>query len=166
VRNIDPVAWVVAILLYALLCGLGVVLGVLWPWFDELWRASPRLGAVAALAFWLSPVVIVATLHHLVSGVLDARERAKRRARGVLPGIEAWWAGCFAWCTIAFASTTASIVMLILSPPDPPPDALAMGAVDVLSRSAAPSAYSIVWILLAGIVTSVERAARGRSTAA
>src|SRR4051794_27363144 len=71
-----------------------------------VWRDTPRLGALLALAGFLSPIAVVALANHGLHIALD--KLAKRRiSRGIVPGLTSWWAGLQAWLVLVLASVAA-----------------------------------------------------------
>ncbi len=164
---LDPVAWISAVLLFGLLSGLGIAFAAISPWLGELFRASPRLGMLTLLAFWVSPIPIVAIGHHVGHRLMDGVDR-QRVTKGPLPSVMSLWAGLFAWFVMAFATTTTWFVMLVIVPPPPPEEGgLWASAASLLAHpqdggNGVFSGHSLVWILIAGCLCAFERLVKTR----
>ena len=148
-----------ALLVYASL--VSMFFAFVMPYVGELIEKAPRLGWLAMLAVWMSPVLGAATVHRTAHGILDTMDtqRVSRNATSL-------WAGFVAWVTIIFVSMTTSFVMLVIDPPPVDPDFTvirALADVDMWHRGLSnwkPVVHLVVWIFLATGVYSLERAAR------
>ena len=148
-----PGAWASAVALFAYAAAVSLVMGLALPFIAELMKASPRLGWLAILGLWASPVAGAAALHHTGHRILDLGD-VSRVAR--VPS--SLWAGFVAWATILLVSMTTTFVMLVIDPPpvDESVLSLAIGSLEAWHGVVRP----VVWIVLAAYVYTLERAAR------
>lgn len=151
-------------LLYAFLTAFGAASGVILPILGELWEKSPRLGALAFLAYLASPIGLIALAHHSGHGFLDRFDARKRaRTKGLLPDAESLSAGFFGWFAIVFSSVASAFVLLAIFPPPPEEGSVAAFmhvATDVGLRA---TLHTAVWILVASGLYAVERKGRRSS---
>jgi len=146
-------AWASAVALYLFAGVVKVTFGLALPLVIALLRLSPRVGWLAMLLLWLSPVPLAAALHGLVNRLIGDRAPGEPGAR--LGGATSWWAGFVAWATIIFVSTTMVFVTLVIDPPPPlEPDSLWNLAAEV-SAVTSP-VRSAIWIVLAAFVYELE----------
>ncbi|MBX3209290.1 MAG: hypothetical protein KF764_29930 [Labilithrix sp.] len=157
----SPAALVSAVLLYVLLGAFGAVAAAVIPHLIELIATSPRLAMCGLLGLVISPGVVVALVHHVGHRTLD---RAERKTRGLFPAAESCWAGAHAWLVLYGTSVLASLVMLVVDPPELEPEALALLAsfVDRAGAGTLASVHTLVWILIAAALYELERRARPR----
>jgi hypothetical protein len=150
----QPAAWAGAVALFVYAGVVSIAMAAVMPLIAELMRASPRLGWLAILATWVSPIGGAALLHHTAHGLLDLGDTQKvaRRASSA-------WAGFVAWATILLVSLTTSFVMLVIDPPPADPDALWNLATHI-TQGPHVILRAVVWIVLAAHVYTLERAAR------
>ncbi len=127
------------------------------PFIGELMRHSPRLGWLAVLGVWTSPIVAAGALHHAAHGVLDLGDSQK-----VARWPSSLWAGFVAWVAIIFVSSAAGFVMLVIDPP--PIDESSFYAMASLTSLSSGGALAIihvmVWVTIAAEVYALEQAAR------
>lgn len=148
-----PGAWASALALFAYAAGVSLVMGLALPFIAELMKVSPRLGWLAVLGVWTSPVAGAALLHHTGHRILDLGDTA-REARAASSA----WVGFVAWATILLVSMTTTFVMLVIDPP-PVDESLLTLAVESL-QAWHGVVRPVVWIVLAAYVYTLERAAR------
>jgi hypothetical protein len=146
----DPIAWLNAVALYFFGMGVTIVFMLVLPYVFDLIERSPRLGWLALLAVWLSPIPAASVIHRIVQGVLDAADGKRTTTIGSV------WAGLFAWMAFLFVNIATALIMLVLDPPPmDPPDSFVMEL-----RHTSLGVQSIVWIVVAALVHHVERKAR------
>ena len=164
----DPAAWLSAVVLLVFSRALLLALGIALPVLMELARYSPRLAAVGGLAVWVSPVLLIATGHRVVTTVLDVGDPGKK-TRARVPRILSWWAGLYAWLVLFLATSTTIFLVLILYPPPPPPqppDDAALGVASMVATGLqAGTSFGIqtaLWVIVAAGLYQFERVARLR----
>lgn len=175
-RFFPPVtAWISAAFLYGLLLGLGTAGTLALPHILQLFEdGEARLAIACVFALVASPAVVVAIFHHATSGVLDRLDRGNQRdatgsgspkARGILPGVQSWWAGVLG-CFIFYGVTTlTTFILLFVHPPESDGEHVAsvfalVTSVTHLSDAALASAQSALWLALAAQFYNLERRAR------
>jgi hypothetical protein len=152
----DPVAWLNAVALYFFGMGVGIVFMFVLPFVFDLIERSPRLGWLALLLVWLSPIPAAAAIHRVVQGVLDAAEGKRTTSIGSL------WAGLFAWMAFFFVNIATALIMLVIDPPPTEPDAAFFVQFSTQLRASNVGIQTVVWIVVAAFGHHLER--KGRST--
>jgi hypothetical protein len=153
-----------AALLYAFLTGFGAASSLVLPILGEIWEKSPRLGALAFLAYLASPIGLIAIAHHLGHGFLDRFDARKRaREKSFLPDAESLSAGFFGWFAIVFSSVASAFVLLAMFPP--PKEESTMAALVSVATDVRLQAtlHTAVWILIAAGLYAAERKGRRSS---
>jgi hypothetical protein len=126
----------------------------------QLMRHSPRLGWIAMLMVWLSPIGAAAAIHDAVERAMGRRAGRVRPEGWPLRGAASWWAGLFAWVTIIFVTVTTAFLMLVFDPPPiVDPDHL-WDLAGAVIRGVSGAERSLTWIILAAYVYELERVAR------
>lgn len=150
-------AWLSALALYAALLAWSAFLSVTVPPLLELIRVSPRLAMLGLFAVVVSPVPAIAAVHHVARRALDAAEGT--RAGGVA---ESLWAGAISWCMIFGVSTATSLLLLVLFPPEPEPDALGLvhRFLSFASGDGRAALHAGIFVALAAQLYQLERAGR------
>lgn len=152
-------AWASAVALLVFSRAFLVAAGIILPLLMEVARVSPRMAAVGGLALWLSPIVLVALGHRVVSGVLDVRDGAAARKRA--PRLLHGWAGLYGWLVIFFATSVTLFLGVVIDPPPVEPEGL-LGALGwAVGTGATLGARTVVWVLVAAILYRFEQRARG-----
>src|SRR5262249_52509723 len=114
------------------------------------------------LAYFASPIALIAIAHHVGHGALDRFDpQARARRRGLVPGAESVAAGFFGWFAIVFSTMAAGRAAFALAPP--PPDDEALAAMMQIATELSPNAtlHTLVWIAIAASLYAVQRRARG-----
>lgn len=155
-------AWLSAFCLYGALLAWSALLAFAIPLLLELMRVSPRLAMLGVLGVLVVPAPVIAFVHHGASGALDLADPSGERTRGLLPGASSWWAGVLSWCLLFATSTAASVVLLVIFPPEPEPDVLGVLslALSYASGSVRTGVHAVVWIVIAAQIYELERRAK------
>lgn len=165
-----PTAWLSAVLLYVFLSVWGMVAARVIPDLLEMLRTSPRLAVLGALGLWLGPIALLALFHQATHAMLDGLDPKEKLAKGVVPSIQSWWAGIFAWLVMFFASSTTTFVLLFVFPPKPPePDFMAyLGEAVAMQPGQGTIAFLYLgtWLTLAAWLFNLEKMAKDKSSAA
>ena len=116
-----PNAWMNAILLILLVRGLAVILRVILEMGHSMTWISPKLQILLYYAALLSPILVIAVVHHWLHVFLDRSFPGTRSpeispSNSVLPGLMSWWEGFYGWMAIALAFLVSSIVQVIFWP--------------------------------------------------
>lgn len=152
-----PAAWANAVLLFVFATGVRWIFGVAMPILLALMKRSPRLGGLALLLLWLSPVGLAAALADVVGRFVGLRAAGPGRSWPGSP--TSWWAGFVAWATILVVTVATAFILVILYPP--PVDGRALAAVALaLARGDAGAAAQAIWLALAAYVYELELRAR------
>ena len=164
----SPIAWISAALLYVLLVLLGAAAAVLVPLLLEVMRSSPRLAMLGFLGLAVSPAFVVVVVHHFGHRSLDGFDRPVEKAPAP-PSLRSWWAGAHAWLVLYGTSVVTSLVMLVIDPPEPEPDAYGLSALlggltTHATLSNALSLRTMIWVAIAALLYELERRAHARST--
>jgi hypothetical protein len=160
----DSIAWMSGAMLYVFLQLFGGIAALALIALLELFEAAPRLALLGILALVVSPVVVVASIHHGADKTMATVSKGSgRKVPGLLPDAEAWWAGVFAWLVMIGATVVTTVVMLVLSPPEP--EGLAATFVHGLvtlhgKAQQVPIIRDVVWMAAASLLYAAERAAR------
>ncbi len=161
----SPISLLCAVLTYVMLGVFTAAATVLVPQLLELLRTAPHLAMLAILGFVVSPGVVVVMVHHLGHRSLDTVDRAAE-PKPFFPRAESFWAGAHAWLTLYGTSVLTSLVLLVITPPKPEPDASFLSLFASLARNvslAHPlSLHSAIWIVIATQIYELERRARKR----
>lgn len=164
----DSIAWMSGAMLYVFLQLFGAAAALALIALLELFESAPRVAMLGILALVLSPVVVVALIHHGADKTLATVSRAGkvRKNPGLLPDAEAWWAGVLAWLVMIGATIVTTVTMLVLDPPEPEGAggllATFLRGLVLLHAGAqqVPVVRDLVWIGAASLLYSAERAAR------
>ena len=167
-RKMSPPSFVPLLnagLLYGFVTAFGAASALVIPVLGEIWEKSPRLGALAFLAYIASPIGLIGIAHHLGHGFLDRFDARKRsRAKGLVPDAESISAGFFGWFAIVFSSIASAFVLMAMFPPPPPEEGalatLVSIATDVRLRA---TLHTLVWVLVAAGLYAAERKGRRSS---
>lgn len=158
----SPIALLCAVLTYVMLGVYMAAATVLLPQLIELLRTSPHLAMLAILGFVVSPGVLVAVVHHVGHRSLDTVDGVAEPGT-FLPRVGSWWAGAHAWLTLYGTSVLTSLVLLVITPPKPEPDASLLSLFATLGENvslAHPlSLHTGIWILIATQIYELERRA-------
>lgn len=80
---------------------------------------SPELFTIFGTAALLSPIPVVAVVHHLIHYIIEkfvptikASEIGK--IRGLTPGIISWWEGLYAWLVIMLSTLISFVICTII----------------------------------------------------
>lgn len=168
-----PVSWLSAVLLYVFLSAWLTFVSVVLPRLVEIGDEQPRLAILGYLGVWVSPIPLVAVLHHVVHTFLDRADRGVKKGRGVLPDLTSWWAGVYAWLVIFFASSVVFFLLLALNPPErdgmlltllstvQPPSLLLAFAWPFAGAPA--GLHTVAWVIVAAQLYDLEHAVKQRA---
>jgi hypothetical protein len=117
----SPNSWMNAILLILLWRGIAVVIRIIFQQGDSLMAISPRLRLLLYFSALLSPILVIAIVHHWLHQFIDrffpnTRSPEMSRTEGVLPTLMSWWEGFYGWMAIALAIVVSSMIQIISSP--------------------------------------------------
>ncbi|NES20076.1 MAG: hypothetical protein F6K41_14375 [Symploca sp. SIO3E6] len=116
----NPNAWMSAILLLLLIRGISAVINIIFQMGESLMEISPKIRIVLYFCALLSPILVIAVVHHWLHIFLDrffpnTRSPEIETPQGFFPGLMSWWEGFYGWGAIALAlliSTTVTIIFL------------------------------------------------------
>ncbi len=159
----SPVALVCAVSSFLLLGAFGAVAALVVPRLLELLETSPRLAMFGFLALLVSPAIVVTIAHHVGHRALDRVDHGSGRG-GLLPGAESFWAGAHAWLVLYGTSVLSGLVMLVIDPPELPPDArfFVGRASRMASLADVARLEPVVWVVIAAVLYEIERSGRPR----
>jgi hypothetical protein len=124
----------------------------------ELLRGYPRLTALASLALWLAPILLIAIAHSALSSALDRFDAADaKKERGSA------WVGLYSWLVALFATVTTFFVAVVIQPPPPEPDMLGQLMASMSLSGGSLAIHTAVWIVIAALLYRAEQRARRRS---
>jgi hypothetical protein len=111
-----PSSWLSAGFLTLLTGGLAASAAFAWQIALFLTRISPRLGLLFGVVTVLSPIILVAIMHHLLHLILDrffpeTQLPGMIGNTGVLPGLMSWWQGLYSWLVIIFSTMVATALI-------------------------------------------------------
>ncbi|MBD2460503.1 hypothetical protein H6G89_05540 [Oscillatoria sp. FACHB-1407] len=114
-------SWVRAIALTVLMWGLQVGIGYVWQIIGIVIRWSPRLGFLVGVLMVLSPILLIAVVHHFSQGLLnqiDPQGRSPRQSQepGLFPGLLSWWEGFYGWTVSLLSMLTSYLLLGIVLP--------------------------------------------------
>lgn len=94
--------WINAIALILLLWGLQHIIVYIWIILAVIFRFAPQLLYLFGLLAQLSPIIVVAFLHHWLHQILDAYFPESQLPEmhgemGPFPSIFSWWEGLYGW---------------------------------------------------------------------
>jgi hypothetical protein len=97
-----PRSWVIAIAVILTMAGFQHLLGYLWWLISWLITIFPRFIYIIYLLITISPIVLLASLHHWLHQLLDqlfpeSRLPNQETATGGFPGLMSWWEGLYGW---------------------------------------------------------------------
>ncbi|MDX2215355.1 MAG: hypothetical protein SFY66_18980 [Oculatellaceae cyanobacterium bins.114] len=114
-------SWVRAIALVVLTWGLQVGIGFIWQIIGIVIPWSPRLGFLVGVLAMLSPIVLIAVVHHFSQEWLDQIDPQGRSPKagsesGILPGLLSWWEGLYGWTVSLLSMLTSYFVLGMVMP--------------------------------------------------
>jgi hypothetical protein len=117
----DPNAWTSAILLILLMRGLAVVLRAIVQMGDFLIHPSPKLGFFLWMFASLSPILLIAVVHHWLYRFLDHYSPTTRSpemvgTEGFFPSLMSWWEGLYGWMVLALSALASNALLIIVLP--------------------------------------------------
>lgn len=117
----DPNAWTSAILLILLTRGLAVVLKVIVEMGDFLIHPSPKLGFLLWICASLSPILLIAIVHHWLYRFLDhyyptTRSPEMAGTDGFFPGLMSWWEGLYGWMVLSLSLLASNAILIVILP--------------------------------------------------
>lgn len=117
----SPNAWMSSLLLIVLVRGIAVLVRVILQMSHSLLEISPKLQILMYLAALLSPILIIAIVHHFIHLFFDRsfpniRSPENDNIQGIFPGLMSWWEGFYGWMTIALAFLLTSVIEVIFYP--------------------------------------------------
>ena len=117
----DPNAWTSAILLILLMRGLAVVLRIIVEMGDFLIHPSPKLGFILWIFASLSPILLIAVVHHWLYRFLDYYSPTTRSPEmagtdGFFPGLMSWWEGLYGWMVLTLSVLASNVILVIVLP--------------------------------------------------
>jgi hypothetical protein len=120
-----PRAWISAVALILLMlvwqhaiAYLWVIISLLINWWVHL---PPKFWYLLSLFASLSPIFLVAFLHHWLHKLMDnffpeTRLPETETVPGVFPGVMSWWQGLYGWLVNVLATTIAYSIIALFSP--------------------------------------------------
>jgi hypothetical protein len=101
--------------------GLQVGIGFVWQIIGIVIRWSPRLGFLVGVLAVLSPILLIAVVHHFSQGLLnqiDPQGRPPRTTQdsGLFPGLLSWWEGFYGWAVSLLSMLTSYFLLGIVMP--------------------------------------------------
>lgn len=111
-----PTSWFSAAFLTLLTGGLAASVSFVWQLALFLARISPRLGLLFGAVAILSPVILIAIMHHLLQLILDrffpeTQIPGMIGSQSVLPGLMSWWEGLYSWLVIIISTLVATAIL-------------------------------------------------------
>lgn len=161
----SPISAICGGLLFGLLIAFGTVAMIAVPPLMDLFQSSPRLAMLGFLLLATSPGIAIAVAHHFGASTLESIEKVTvSKKKGPLPDLESWAAGAHGWLVLIGTSILARLVMLVMNPPKPDPDAFSvMNVVETVHVQNVASGQTIIWIAIATLFFELQR--RSRATA-
>jgi hypothetical protein len=117
----DPNAWMSAILLILLMRGLAVVLRIIVEMGDFLIHPSPKLQIFLWIFASLSPILLIAVVHHWLYRFLDEYSPTTQLPEmvgtdGFFPGLMSWWEGLYGWMVLSLSTLASNALLIIVLP--------------------------------------------------
>ena len=117
----NPNAWMSAVLLILLIRGISAVISIIIQMGEPLIEISPKLRIVLYFLALLSPILVIAVIHHWLHIFLDrffpnTRSPEMGNPQGFFPGLMSWWEGLYGWQAIALAMLVSTAVTIIFLP--------------------------------------------------
>ncbi|MDJ0723528.1 MAG: hypothetical protein QNJ38_00280 [Prochloraceae cyanobacterium] len=117
----NPNALMSTLLLILMIEGLKLFLTYIFPLDGLLIVLPPKLKTILYLGTILSPIVVIAAVHHWLHLILDrffpdmvTPEMGK--TQGIIPGLISWWEGLYGWLAIYLSGFIIVLVNIILNP--------------------------------------------------
>ncbi len=109
-------SWLSAAFLTLLTSGLAASAAFAWQIALFLARISPQFGLIFGMIAVLSPIILVAIMHHLLHLILDrffpeTQLPGMTGNTGVLPGLMSWWEGLYSWLVIVLATVLSTAII-------------------------------------------------------
>jgi hypothetical protein len=116
-------AWMSSVLVILLARGLGYVFQIVYMLLNYFLPFSFREKLIVYSLFLLSPIVLIAVVHHWLHFVLDrffpnTRSPEIGKVEGFLPGLISWWEGFFGWQALAIAMLISGSLLAFFLPPE------------------------------------------------
>ncbi len=116
----NPNSWMSAILLILLVRGIVVVIRIIGQYGYSLMELSPKLRIILYFSALLSPILVIAVVHHLLHMFLDryaptSRSPGMSNTEGLLPSLMSWWEGFYGWMAIALAMLVSLMIEILSS---------------------------------------------------
>ncbi|NET61011.1 MAG: hypothetical protein F6K47_34240 [Symploca sp. SIO2E6] len=117
----NPNAWMNAILLLLLIRGISALINIILQMSESLMAISPKIRIVFYFLVLLSPILVIAVVHHWLYIFLDrffpnSRSPEMSSPQGFFPGLMSWWEGFYGWQAIALATLVSTAVTIIFLP--------------------------------------------------
>jgi hypothetical protein len=116
-------AWMSSLLIVILARGLGYVFQLVYLLLDYFLPFSLREKLIVYSFFILSPIVLIAVVHHWLHFILDrffpnTRSPEIGKVEGFFPGLISWWEGFFGWQALAIATLISGSLFAFFLPPE------------------------------------------------
>jgi hypothetical protein len=114
-------SWLSAIFLISVMAALQSASGYLWLIISWLIALLPSLESVLIVLALLSPIAVIAGLHHWLHRALDeffpqSAIAEVATATGIFPGLISWWEGLYGWLVNYLALLISSAILSLLLP--------------------------------------------------
>lgn len=117
----NPSAWMSALVVILLAFGIQAMQPILSILINWLINIAPKLGIVAWIIIFLSPIILVAFVHHFLHLALDrffpdTQSPEMEHVQGFFPSLMSWWEGLYSWLVIYLALLISSLIQSVITP--------------------------------------------------
>lgn len=116
-----PRSWMDALFLTLLMAGMQIGIGYLWQLLSFLIHLQPRLVYLFGVMALLSPIALIAFLHHWLHGFLDrlvpdTQTPDVGKVEGFFPGLMSWWEGLYGWLVSVLSLIVGFAILATIAP--------------------------------------------------
>lgn len=117
----NPNSWLSAIVLIVLISGFLAATPWLVLLLQFIGQFSPKLAMGLWFCAYLSPIALIAAIHHASHQLLDryfpqTRSPATDKVEGWMPTLMSWWEGLYGWLTIVLALFVSNALLAVFAP--------------------------------------------------